>query len=298
MDFLVNLRTFLAVARLGSFSAAAREAGTVPSVVSKRVSQLEHLCRAPLFDRSTRGLDLTAMGRTCQQKFSELLLEIEGTLQGGPGRDRLNEHLRVKCPTTMSIMHFSDILCDFQIAHPGVRIDLDLVDRSVNPVEEGYDVAIGALPTTYPQVQETPLCALPRKLVAAPGYFATRPMPRHPGDLSRLDGVIFRASGNVWTLIGSNGEAAVEVNPVFTATDSRILRQAAERGLGLAVLAEPMTREAIAEGRLIEILPDWRVPDLYLKAMVPQRRKDNPAVQLLLQALVAATQPLAPWDRG
>ncbi|WP_370341482.1 LysR family transcriptional regulator [Pararhodobacter marinus] len=298
MDFIVNLRTFLAVARLGSFSAAAREAGTVPSVVSKRVSQLEHMCRAQLFERSTRGLELTAVGRTCQQKFSELLSEIEATIQSGPARNRLTEHLRIKCPTTMSIMHFSDILCDFQIAHPGVRLDLNLVDRSVNPIEEGYDIAIGALPTTYPQVQEIALCALPRKLVAAPSYFDNRPVPTHPRDLSQLDALVFRASGNTWALSGPAGEVAVEVNPVFTASDTRLLCHAAIRGLGVTLIAEPLTRDAFAAGDLIEVLPDWRVPELYLKAMVPERRMQSPAVRLLLDTLVAATQPLPPWDRA
>ncbi|PTX03451.1 LysR family transcriptional regulator [Pararhodobacter aggregans] len=298
MDFIVNLRTFLAVARLGSFSAAAREAGTVPSVVSKRVSQLEHMCRAQLFERSTRGLELTSVGRTCQQKFSELLSEIEATIEAGPARNRLSEQLRIKCPTTMSVMHFSDIFCDFQIAHPGVRIDLNLVDRSVNPIEEGYDIAIGALPATYPQVHETALCSLPRKLVAAPSYFEGRPMPKHPSDLNRLDGLVFRASGSTWSLVGPAGEVAVEVNAVFSATDTRILRHAAERGLGVALIAEPLTREALASGQLIELLPEWRVPDLYLKAMVPERRMQSRAVRLLLDALVAATQPVAPWDRA
>ena len=87
------------------------------------------------------------------------------------------------------------------------------------------------------------------------------------------------------------------MNAVFGATDTRILCRAAERGLGIALIAEPLTRDAIVSGRLIELLPGWRVPDLYLKAMVPERRMQSPAVRLLLEALVAATNPVAPWDR-
>jgi DNA-binding transcriptional LysR family regulator len=297
MDLVLNIKTFLSVARLGSFSAAAREAGTVPSVISKRVSQLEHMCRAQLFDRSTRGLEVTPVGRSFQQKFSELLAEIEATIQSGRQRRQLTGQIRIKCPTTVSVMYFSELLCDFQIRHRGVRIDLDLVDRSVNPVEEGYDIAIGALPTTYPQVREVALGPLPRRLVAAPSYFAERQLPQHPRDLSHFDCIVFRASGSIWTLVGPDGDTAIEVNSVFTSTDSRILLQAAEKGLGVALMTVPVTQAALDAGRLIEVLPDWHVPDLHLKAMVPERRASDPTVKALLDALVEGCRPTAPWER-
>lgn len=295
MDFIVNLRTFLAVGRLGSFSAAAREIGTVPSVVSKRVSQLEHMCRAPLFVRSTRGLELTPVGRSCQQKFAELLSEIEAMVHARPQKGLLFEHIRIKCPTAPILPLFTEILCDFQTAHPGVRIDLDIIDRSVNPVEEGYDIALGALPATYPHVHDVMLCPLRRCAVAAPGYLETHPKPEHPRDLSRLDALVYRAAGNIWTFAGPSGELTVEVNAVFTSSDSRILQRAAVKGLGVAVMSETLAREGIEQGSLVEILPGWRVPDLQLKAMVPERRLRNAAVRLLLDAFVAAT---APEDSG
>lgn len=297
MDFIVNLRTFLSAARLGSLSAAAREAGTVPSVVSKRISQLEHLCRAPLFVRSSRGLELTPLGRNCQRKFTELLSDIEATINSGISRNTLSEHLRVKCPTTMSVMHISDILCDFQAEHRGVRIDLEMVDRSVNPLEEGYDLAIGALPTSYPHVRDIALCPLPRKLVAAPSYMEGRDLPKYPSDLNMLDGLVFRASGNIWAFNGPSGEVEVEMNQIFTSTDSRILIQATRKGLGVAIIAEHLLREDLKAGTLVELLPEWQVPDLYIKALVPERRLKNPAVAALIETLKAAMQPTAPWDR-
>jgi DNA-binding transcriptional LysR family regulator len=95
---------------------------------------------------------------------------------------RLEERLRIKCPTTLTIMHFGDLLTRFQAAHPGVKMELVLIDRSVNPVEEAFDLAIGALPTSYANVVDIPLCPMPRTIVASPGYLERAGTPRHPRD--------------------------------------------------------------------------------------------------------------------
>ncbi len=88
--------------------------------------------------------------------------------------DRIEGQLRIKCPTTLAILNFGEILNDFQVAHPGIAIDLVLIDRSVNPVEEDFDIAIGAMPASYANVIDEPLSPYPRVLCAAPAYIDAR----------------------------------------------------------------------------------------------------------------------------
>lgn len=297
MDVVANIRTFLAVARLGSFSAAARETGTVPSVIAKRISQLEHRLQARLLDRSTRGLALTGAGQEYQRRFLALLSDLDAALGGGPA-SHTQEHIRIKCPTTVSGLEMAEVFVRFRVQNPQVRIELVLVDRPVNPLEEGFDIAIGALPASYPHVEDVPLCPLPRRILAAPSYLARRGTPRHPRDLVAHDCITFPLSGTRWVFDGPSGEVAVEVDSVFSATDSRVLLTAVEAGAGIAVIAEHVARPALTAGTAVAVLPDYRVPDLYVKALVPEGRRSSPTVQAMLAALVAATRPLAPWDRA
>ncbi len=297
MDTLDNIRTFLLVARTGGFSAAAREMNTVPSVTSKRVGQLEHRLRAKLFLRSRRKLELTEAGVHYQQRFLSVMADLTAALEDEPGTASLQEHLRVKCPTTLSQLYFADVLLQFRRQNPGVRIDLVLMDRSVNPLEEGFDLAIGALPTTYPNVFDIPLCAMQRALVAAPGYLEARGNPQHPRELSNHDCIVFPATGSNWSLEGPAGPVTVEVNSVFSANDSHVLLKAVENELGLALIARHVADKAITDGRVVEVLPEFRVPQLVIKALVPENRRSNPTVQALLRALTAAFQPVPPWER-
>ncbi|WP_159585662.1 LysR family transcriptional regulator [Chelativorans xinjiangense] len=295
MDVISNIRAFLTVARVGSFSAAARKSNTVPSVISKRISQLEHQLKTQLFMRSTRGLNLTEAGRGYQQRFIALLADLEAAIDGVEGA-RVQEHIRIKCPSTLTALHLSDALIRFRIDNPGVRVDLVMIDRTVNPLEEGYDLALGALPATYPHVIDVPLCPLPRTIVASSAYLSRRGHPQHPRDLAHHDCITFPASGTRWVFKGPSGEVGVEVNSVFSATDGRVLRDAAVHGVGVAIVSDYMARPSLAAGDLTEIFPEFRVPDLYMKILVPESRQANPTVRAIIDTLVAASQPLPPWE--
>lgn len=297
MDIISNIKAFLTVARLGSFSAAARDFNTVPSVISKRISQLEYHLKTQLFMRSTRGLQLTEAGYGYQQRFIALLSELEAALDGVEGRARPQEHIRVKCPSTIAALYYSDVLIQFRIDNPGVRVDLVMIDRTVNPQEEGFDIALGALPTTYPHVTDVPLCPMPRTIVASPAYLARRGEPRHPRDLADHDCLTFPPSGMRWGFEGPSGEVTVDIGSVFSATDSSVLRNAALRGVGVAMISEYMVRDALRSGELVRLLPDFHVPDMFLKVLVPDNRYSSPTVRAIVNALVAASQPVAPWDR-
>ena len=287
MDLLINLRTFLSVARLGSFSAAARDFGTVPSVISKRIALLEHQCGTPLFLRSTRGLELTPAGRESQDTFTQLVLDIETAFDPTGRRGQLQDRLRIKCPTSIAIRYVSDAIISFQTAYPGVSVDLELIDRTVNPIEEGFDIAIGGMPLTFANVRDIALRPLPRSLVAAPSYFDNRPALRHPNELAGHDCLVFQTSGHVWTFEKDDARVSVDVNSKLSTTDSTILVASAIAGTGVAVISRDNTAGARARGELIELLPEWTSPPLHVKALVPERSMKSQAVTAFLDHVIA-----------
>jgi DNA-binding transcriptional LysR family regulator len=296
MDTLLNIKAFLATARAGSFSGAARRLGVAPSVIVKRINRLEDQMRAQLFIRSTRKLTLTDTGERYFPRYQTIVGEVEDAINGAArSPDQIEGHLRIKCPTTLTILNFGEILTDFQTAHPGISVEIVLIDRSVNPVEEDFDIAIGAMPAAYANVIEEPLSPYPRVLCAAPSYVAARGEPNHPIDLIGHDCLTFQTTGSTWSFESPRGLINVDVHSRFSANDSQILQAAACRGLGITMIARYIARPAIERGALKTLLPDYPVPEFWLKALVPISKIKKAAVQSLLSWIKDRMRPLPPW---
>jgi DNA-binding transcriptional LysR family regulator len=298
MDTLLNIKAFLATARAGSFSAAARQLGVAPSVIVKRINRLEDQMHTQLFIRSTRRLELTETGERYFPRYQTIIGEIEDALNGASSpAGRIEGHLRIKCPTTLTILNFGEILNEFQACNAGISIEIALIDRSVNPVEEGFDLAIGAMPASYPNVIDEPLSPYPRVLCAAPFYLARRGEPKHPVDLIDHDHdcLTFQTTGSTWSFESPRGLINVDVRSRFSANDSQVLHGAACRGLGVATIARYVARPSIESGALVPLLPDYPIPELWLKALIPLNKIKKAGVQSLLRWIKDRMQPLPPW---
>lgn len=295
MDTFANLKAFVATADAGSFSEAARQTGVVPSVVAKRIDQLEWRIRAPLFARSTRKLTLTDAGERYLPAVRKLVAQMEGVLTGmSQASGDLEGPIRIKIPTTLGTLYLSELLNQFVLAQPHISMDVVLADRSVNPLEEGFDLAIGALPESYGQVKDHPLCPIRRRLCAAPAYLARKGTPQQVGDLIEHNCLVFTTTGSHWEFQSPQGLVGVQVHPTLKTNDGVALRQAALSGLGIAVLADYLAQPALAAGSLVEICPDLKIPDIWLKALVPVHRYDVPRIQMLLHWLQEQIT-LNPW---
>lgn len=286
MDTLDNLRAFVATAESGSFSQAARQCGLVPSVVAKRIDQLEWRIKAPLFIRSTRRLRLTDVGERYLPAVRQLIRAADETLAGmARANGEIEGHIRIKIPTTLGVLRLSELLNRFMQQQPMISLDVVLADRSVNPIEEGFDMAIGARPESYGQVQDHPLCPIQRRLCAAPAYLMRRGTPRSPSDLLDHECLVFATSGARWEFVGPQGLVGVDVRPRLKSNDGASLCQAALQGQGIAMLADYLVASHLRGGTLVEVMPDLRLPDLWLKALVPGNRIDLPRIQALLRWL-------------
>ncbi|MES2413405.1 MAG: LysR family transcriptional regulator [Pseudomonadota bacterium] len=298
MDTLANLKAFIAAADAGSFSAAARKLELVPSVISKRVDQLEWRIRAPLFARSTRRLTLTDVGDRYLPTVRELVRQMDDALDGmARSSGDLEGHIRIKAPTTMSILYLSDILYGFLRSQPKISMDIVLADRSVNPLEEGFDIALGARPELYGGVQDVALCPLTRYLCASPAYLARRGTPQHASELPDHDCLVFATTGTRWEFMSQQGLIGIDVPTKLRSNDGAAICNAAIAGSGIAILTDYLAGPAIRSGELVEILPDFEVPDIWLKALVPDTRIALPRVRMLLDWLKQHLEQLPPVNK-
>lgn len=296
MPTLIDIKAFLTTARTGSFSAAAREIGIAPSVVTKRVGRLEYEIGSKLFVRSTRKLSLTSEAEQLRPRLQLLVGELEDALKGvQPPKRGISGHLRIKSPQTLGAMFAGPSVARFQAENPAITTELRFVDRAVNPLEEGYDVALGALPQSYPSVLETPLCPYPRVLVASPAYLQRHGTPDTPSDIVRHRCLAFVPVGLSWSFQSASGPVSVDIPAVFTVNDSRLLVHAAKEHLGMTVVPEFLVRDELANGSLVPLLVDYPIVPLWFKALVPRNKAHRPEVAALLEHL---KQDFAtpPWD--
>jgi DNA-binding transcriptional LysR family regulator len=297
MDTILNMKAFLATARSGSFSEAARQLSVAPSVVSKRVNQLEWQLRSRLLERTTRRVRLTEVGEQYLPTIRGIITEYDDLVAGSlraPGE--LEGHIRVKSPAAITNLHLGKVFTDFQRAHPRVTLEIVLMDRSVNPIEEGFDVVLGLLPASYENVIEEALLPYPRVACASPKYLKQRGEPKDPRDLANHDCLVFQPAGSTWTFHSKRGPISVQVRPKFISNDIQIIVEAAKDGGGIAILSKLISKQARKEGTLVPVMTAFPLPDHWLKAFIPQSRVGLARVQSLLAAVRGAFSPVPPWN--
>jgi DNA-binding transcriptional LysR family regulator len=295
---LLNINSFVRVARLGSFSAAARDLRAAPSVIAKRITQLEKSIGARLVTRSTRGLGLTSAGERYLPRFVRLIAEHDQLFDGADATERRIEGvLRIQTPPTITSLFLGTILSTFVKRHPLVDVEVILMERSVNPLEEGFDLCVGAWPVSYPNVIDVPLCRYELVTCCAPAYLAERSPPDHPTGLvdhQCLTTALFRTS---WGFTHERGFMNVEVHSRMQSSDSSMVRDAARMGLGIAILPRFLVKDDLAQGTLVPLLEDFPVSPYWIKTSVPRMKMNRPAVRELVAHLKSSMQPLPPWER-
>lgn len=284
MDTLTNLKTFMAVAKYGGFSDAAKQLNVVPSVVAKRISQLEKEMGTRLFQRSTRRVVITEAGVQLRSRASGLLAEFDDVVHSVQRDDKkLEGHIRIMAPTTLTMMHLGKTLSTFMAQHDRITIEVSLVDLSSNPEEQSFDFAISGRSASYEGVVDVPLCSTHPVLVAAPSYFEKKQQVlAHPRELVEHACLVFSPSGSRWNFQSTRGVLSVEVSPVLMADDNLTLKQAALLGMGVAVLPTYVAADAIRSGELTHLLPSFPLQDTWFRAYVPKRRMRIARVEALV----------------
>jgi DNA-binding transcriptional LysR family regulator len=198
-------------------------------------------------------------------------------------------------PTTLNALVLSEALNGFLREHEHITMELALVDRSVNPAEEGFDLAIsGHAASSYEGVIDVPLYPFEQVLCASPQYLARRGTPLRPHDLEDHDGLFFKPLGTAWRFDSEQGQFSVEVRPRLIANDNVTLRAAALADNGIAMLPRYVAGEAIRSGQLVELLQEFALPRSWFRAHVTQHRAKLARISALLEWLKAALAQALP----
>lgn len=298
------MTTFVHVVEAQSFSDASRRLGVAKSVVSRRIARLEARLGASLFHRSTRRLSLTEIGQAYYERSRRILADLaEADDIARHLQADLRGKLRVAAPMSFGIRHLSSAIADFLAMHPQLDIELDLNDRRVDLVSEGYDFAvrIGKLPDSTLVARTLAPC---RHLVcASPAYLAERGLPSRPADLAdeRHDCLVYsnRAVGEQWRFRIDGEWRTVKAHVGrLGVNNGEVLQTALLAGLGVAALPTFLVGDAIRDGRLVQLLAEHPLesPDIY--AVWPPARQLSAKVRALVDFLSARLGPVPYWDEG
>lgn len=289
MDTLTHMKTFVAVANYGGFSEAARRLHVVPSVVAKRIDQLEKSLGTRLFERSTRKVGLTEAGQRLKVKAAGLLADFDDLVLSVQRDDsKLEGHIRVMAPTTLTMLYLGQVFNAFIRQHDRITMEISLVDLSSNPEELGYDLAISGRNASYEGVVDIPLCSAQPILVAAPSYLRGHSAPKHPRELIEHDCLVFAPTGRNWQFQSSRGVLAVDVTPRLTVDDNQTLLGATLMGMGIASLPLYVARQALASGELLALLPSYPLQENWFRAFIPKRKYRLARIKALTDWLVPA----------
>ncbi|HEY4307632.1 MAG TPA: LysR family transcriptional regulator [Gemmatimonadaceae bacterium] len=293
-DQLNALRLFVHVARTGSFSRSGRELGLSQSSASRTIKALERELGVTLLRRTTRAVVLTEVGRDYLARVVEILTQLDDAANAARGDGALHGLLRVAMPTSIAIRLVIPLLDAFMAKHPALRIDLAMADRRQDPIQEGIDVAI-----SFGLAKDSPANARhigtnERMLVASPSYLAKSPVLASPDDLyahTILTGSVGRQSG-AWSLGADGHTITPHVQPRLGFNVNEAAVAAAVQGLGILSTGYWGCQSELTDGRLVRVLPNWKLGTLEMYVVVPAGKSAPRAARAFANYLVTSLQPM------
>jgi DNA-binding transcriptional LysR family regulator len=261
LEKTTGLVAFVRTVDAGSFSAASRLIGSTQSAVSKSVARLEHRLGVQLIQRSTRTLNLTAEGHAYYERVAPLLRSIEEAEDVVQVASEAKGLLRVSAPQEFGRVLIAAWAPEFLARHPGVKLELNVTDRLVDIIREGYDLAVRMGDLRDTELISRKLANLRWILVASPAYIERHGRPETVEDLRSHACLRYLSSGRPWPFEFANGESLIPTG-AFDTDDSGSIRQAAVNSAGIAYQLRMTVTELLNEGRLVEVLPHIAMPTL------------------------------------
>lgn len=301
MDKLSSIRAFVKVVDEGGFAAAARALNQSRSQVNRSVINLENEMGVQLLQRTTRKVAPTATGEAFYDRCHRVLSDLEEAEQ-----EAMDVHsnprgmLRINAPMTFGTMHLGPALADFMVTYPEIRISLTLSDRFVDPLEEGFDMTLRITERQeLASLVDHEVIEARRVIVASPDFLTRHGTPQTAAELRNLPCLHYGsfAKGNSWKLQGPDGQRNVTVNGVLCSNNAEILRDAALRDLGIALIPTFIIGKELQAGRLITILDDYRAPPIYLTLLYPPNRHHSAKLRLLIDFLYDRFGENPEWEQ-
>ena len=299
MDKLKQIESFASVATKGSLTAAANAEGVAPAVIGRRIDALEERLGVKLLVRTTRRITLTHEGSAflddCQRVIADLANAEASVSAGGV---KASGYLRVTAPAGFGRRHVAPMVPKFLAQHPDVHISLNLSDRVVDIVNEGFDCAVrvGDLPDS--SLVSVRLADNRRLCVATPEYLKRAGTPRSPSDLQRHECLTLSSDASQtrgWAFSIDSAVTHLRPHGRLDCSDGQVLHDWCAQGLGIAWRSTWEVDEQIAAGRLVSVLDEFAAPPNGIFAVFPQRKHLPLRVRLWIDFLKHSWGDEAYW---
>lgn len=282
-----DLILFAQVVELGSFSKVADKNNLTNSVISKRISRLEKELNAPLLYRTTRRLTLTEAGQTLlshAKTVQQAVYDAQNALSDYG--DSISGTIRMSVPTISGRLVLADSIAEFCNQHPGIHIEMNLENRFVDLVEEGYDLVIRTGHLEDSSLIARHITDSQWVVCASPEYVASQGRPVTPSQLTKHNCLkyTYQTSGATeWQFKGTEGNYIVTVAGNFATDDASALRRATLGGRGIAYMPTVVVYDDIVAGTLIDLFPDQVAKKLGIYAVYPYSKHVPKKIQLLIE---------------
>ena len=300
MDRLRAFEVFATVVARGSFTRAADALDTSPANVTRYVSELESHLGTRLLNRTSRRLSLTESGEALYERAKSILEDVaEAETIASAAAIHPRGRLRINVPVSFGANHLAPLWPKFMVRHPDIELDIDLSDRVVDLVEEGYDLAVrisrsGSLTSVGRKLTDSR-----NMLCASPAFLARAGTPQTLEELPRFSFLAYSlwTGGDALPFIDAAGKThPVRMTAVMHANNGGTLRAAALAGLGIVNQPTFLVGEDIRAGRLVALLPDYRLPDIDILAVYPSRRHLSMKVRAMVDFLVESFRGTPRWE--
>jgi len=290
VDRFLEMQTFNAVVESGSFVKAADALGMSKAAVSRYVGDMEARLGVRLLHRTTRSLSLTGEGQVFYSRSKELLEDLNQAEAEVTSRSEvITGTLRINAPFTFGILQLAPLWGAFKAENPQVTLDITLADRLVDLVEEGYDVAIRIATLESSTLVSKRLATTRMVLCASPRYLAQHGVPSHPAELAThaVISYVYWATRDEWRFEGPEGQVSVTTRPILSTNSGDTCRAAALAHQGVILQPDFLVGRDLADGTLVELMPQYRSLELGIYAVYPTRKHVPAKVRALVDFLMA-----------
>ena len=300
MNRFENMGAFIRVVETGSISRAADRLGVAKSAVSRRLKELEEHLGVELFHRTTRKMNLTETGRAFYHQSVRILEDVlEAEHATSQAHGKLKGSLRIALPSTFGLMHMGPAINEFLQANQQIEFDLDFNDREVDLIEEGFDLAIRIANLPDSSLIARRLAPIQTVMCASPSYLKDKGRPQTPDELVDHQCLVYSLlrDFDYWHLTDSNGkESRTKIHPYLKASTGEFLRDAAVQGQGIILIPSFIAYKEIEQGDLVNILEDYKTPQIDAYVMYPQTRHLSQRVRAFVDYLVKRFEGTPYWD--
>ena len=296
MSYIESLRVFVRVAELGSITSGGRDLRLTPAVASKRIKELENRLGVRLFNRTTRSITPTEVGRVFYDDARNVLAALEAAeTRAASFSDSPRGAIRVTAPLGVGRRIVAPFVPDFTDRYPEIEVRMRLSDRRVDILADGQDLAffVGAPQDSNMKLRKIADCT--RVLCASPGYLAVAGTPQHPEDLINQQHNCLllrypRSPEYFWMLNSAGGPLKLDVRGKFDADDGDVLTDWALAGRGIANKPRFDVARYLERGDLVEVLPDTPPMPSIFGCLYPHKKLQDPKVRLFVEHIASRSK--------